>query len=265
MTKPDSFRVLRTHIHAVDIEQVTQIFERWITRGEGSHYVAVCNVHVIMEAYNNDTFCQVLSSADLAVPDGMPLVWVARRRGFPLRRRVYGPDLFLEFCQTTAAKGYRHFLYGGHPGVPELVAARLKDQGPGLQIAGTYSPPFREHSEGEQRDVIDRINRSGADVLWVALGCPKQELWMYENRNRLNVPVIVGVGQAFDIVAERVRQAPVWAQNRGLEWAFRLANEPRRLWHRYLVYNTQFIYYSVLELLGLIEPHSSASTLSNTQ
>lgn len=265
MMKVASFRVLRTHIHAVEIEDVTKMFELWISHRERSHYVTVCNVHVVMEAYNNDVFREVLSSADLAVPDGMPLVWVGRRRGFPLRKRVYGPDLFLEFCRTTASKGYRHFLYGGHLGVPELVASKLKDQCPGLQIAGTYSPPFRAHSAGEQREVIDQINGSGTDVLWVALGCPKQELWMYQNRNRLKVPVIVGVGQAFDIVAERVRQAPVWARNRGLEWAFRLANEPRRLWHRYLVYNTQFVYYSVLELLGLIEPQSSPPTLSNTR
>jgi len=237
----------------VQIDDVMEIFEQWISSRERSHYVALCNVHMVMEAYNNAYFHDVLASADLVAPDGMPVIWVGRRRGFQLSRRVYGPDLFLEFCQTTATKGYRHFLFGGHSGIPDAVAARLTRCCPGIQIAGTYSPPFREHTRAEQNEMIAQINNSGADVLWVALGCPKQELWMYQNRDRLNVPVIVGVGQAFDLYAGRVRQAPRWARDNGLEWAFRLLCSPRRLWRRYLVYNTQFLYCFALEGLGLLE------------
>ena len=247
-----SFRVLHSTIHAVQIDDVMEIFEQWIANRERSRYVALCNVHMVMEAYNNAYFHDVLASADLVAPDGMPIIWVGRRRGLQLSRRVYGPDLFLEFCQNTAAKGYRHFLFGGHPGVPETVAAGLARSCPGIQIAGTCSPPFREHTPAEHREMIAQINNSGADVLWVALGCPKQELWMYENRDRLNVPVIVGVGQAFDLFAGRVRQAPRWARDNGLEWAFRLISNPRRLWRRYLVYNTQFLYCLALDGLGLL-------------
>jgi N-acetylglucosaminyldiphosphoundecaprenol N-acetyl-beta-D-mannosaminyltransferase len=248
-----SFRVLRSTIHAVQIDDVMEIFERWISSRTRSHYVALCNVHMVMEAYNNAYFHDALASADLVAPDGMPLIWAGRRHGFQLLRRVYGPGLFLEFCQTTAAKGYRHFLFGGHSGVPEVVAARLRRCCPGIQIAGTCSPPFRKHTRAEHSEMIAQINDSGVDVLWVALGCPKQELWMYENRNRLNVPVVAGVGQAFDLYAGRVRQAPRWARDNGLEWAFRLISNPRRLWRRYLVYNTQFLYCLALDGLGLLE------------
>lgn len=258
-TRPDSFPVLHSNIHAVQINDVVRIFDQWISLRDRSRYVAVCNVHVIMEAYNNTAFRQAVATADLAVPDGMPLVWVGRRQGFRLRRRVYGPDLFVDYCRATRSKGYRHFLYGGHPGIPEIVAARLKQEYPGIRIAGSCSPPFRALSKVEQRTLISRINNSGADVLWVALGCPKQELWMYENRNLLNVPVIVGVGQAFDIYAGRARQAPRWARNSGLEWAFRLVSEPRRLWRRYLIYNTQFIYCMTLNYLGLLNGHASSA------
>ena len=248
-----SFRVLRTSIHALEIEDVIETVEQWILSRTRSHSIAFCNVHMVMEAYNDAYFHRALASAELVVPDGMPLIWAGRRRGFQLRRRVYGPDLFLEFCHMTAPKGYRHFLLGGHPGVPEAVAARLARSCPGIQIAGTCSPPFRDLTGAEQNVLITQINDSGADVLWVAFGCPKQELWMFENRDRLNVPVIAGVGQAFDLYSGRVRQAPRWTRDHGLEWAYRLLSNPRRLWRRYLVYNTQFLYCLVLDGLGLLE------------
>jgi N-acetylglucosaminyldiphosphoundecaprenol N-acetyl-beta-D-mannosaminyltransferase len=248
-----SFRVLRSSIHAVQIDDVMEIFEQWISSRDRSRYVALCNVHMVMEAYNNPYFHDVLTSADLVVPDGMPVVWMGRRQGCQLRRRVYGPDLFRDFCQRTGTKGYRHFLFGGHPGIPDAVAEKLTRCYPGIQIAGICSPPFREHTRAEQNEMIAKINNSGADVLWVALGCPKQELWMYQNRDRLSVPVIVGVGQAFDLYAGRVRQAPRWARDNGLEWAFRLLGSPRRLWRRYLVYNTQFLWCLALDGLGLLQ------------
>lgn len=254
-TQIKSFQLLRNTIHALEIEDVVKVFEQWISEKQRSHYVAFCNVHMLMEARNSSYFRSALASADLVVPDGMPLIWAARRHGFQLHRRVYGPDVFMEFCKTTSTKSYRHFLFGGHPGVPEAVAQRLAELCGGIQIAGVYSPPFRTPTRAEQNDTIARINDSGADVLWVALGCPKQELWMYENRDRLNVPVVAGVGQAFDLYAGRVRQAPKQLRDNGLEWAFRLVTDPRRLWRRYLATNTQFLYCLALDGLGLLQPH----------
>lgn len=250
------FDVLDCSVHALQIGQVIRLFEQWIARRDRVRYATLCNVHMVMEAFRDEKFRRVIASADLRLPDGMPLVWLGRRKGFSLPKRVYGPDLFIEFCRTTASTGYKHFLYGGHEGVPETVAARLQQQCPGIQVVGTFSPPFRTHSDLATAEYIGHINRSGADVLWVALGCPKQEQWMYDNLHRLEVPVIVGIGQAFDIYAKRVRQAPRWVMNMGMEWCFRLMQEPRRLSRRYLVYNTQFVGYLALQRLGLLKGNS---------
>jgi len=246
-----SYRVLGVRFDAMQIPGVVARMEEWIAKREGARYIAVSNVHVLMEARHSVSFRNVLDSADLCVPDGMPLVWVGRLRGHELERRVYGPDLFLSFCRETQGKGYRHFFYGGAPGVPEALAAKLLEQFPMLQVAGTYSPPFRALTPEEDSSVVDMIHRANADVLWVGLGCPKQELWMYERRDQLRVPVLVGVGQAFDIHAGRLRQAPRWMREHGLEWLFRLAAEPRRLWRRYLIYSSEFVIFELLEFLGL--------------
>ena len=246
-----SYRVLGVRFDAVQIAGVVARMEEWIGRREGSRYIAVSNVHVLMEGRHSVSFRKALDGADLCVPDGMPLVWVGRLRGHQLKRRVYGPDVLLNFCQETQAKGYRHFFYGGAAGVPEALGEKLQQQFPRLEIAGTYSPPFRVLTPEEDAAVVDMINGANADVLWVGLGCPKQELWMYEHRERLRVPALVGVGQAFDIHAGRVRQAPRWMREHGLEWLFRLAAEPRRLWRRYLVYNSEFVFSELLEILGV--------------
>jgi N-acetylglucosaminyldiphosphoundecaprenol N-acetyl-beta-D-mannosaminyltransferase len=249
--KGASYRVLGVRFDAVQIPGVIARMEEWIAQREGAHYIAVSNVHVLMEARNSVSFRNVLDGADLCVPDGMPLVWVGRLRGQNLKHRVYGPDLFLSFCRETQAKGYRHFFYGGAAGVAEALAVKLREQFPMLEIAGTYSPPFRPLTPEEDAGVVDMINRASADVLWVGLGCPKQEIWMYEHRERLRVPVLAGVGQAFDIHAGRVRQAPRWMREHGLEWLFRLASEPSRLWRRYLVYNSEFVLSELAEILGV--------------
>jgi N-acetylglucosaminyldiphosphoundecaprenol N-acetyl-beta-D-mannosaminyltransferase len=243
--------VLGVRFDALQIPDVVARMEAWIAQRERAHYIAVSNVHVLMEARHCGSFRKVLDCADLCVPDGMPLVWVGRLRGHELKHRVYGPDLLLNFCRETQAKGHRHFFYGGAPGVPEALAAKFGKQFPMLKIAGTYSPPFRALSPEEDVGIVDMINRANADVLWVGLGCPKQEIWMNEHRERLRVPVLVGVGQAFDIHAGRLRQAPRWMREHGLEWLFRLAAEPNRLWRRYLVYNSEFIFSALAEILGV--------------
>ena len=178
----------------------------------------------------------------------MPLVWLARWRGYALKRRVYGPELMETFCRETGVR-YRHFLYGGAPGVPELLAGILADR-LGVRVAGSYSPPFRSLMPAESEEVTRLINRTTPDVWWAGLSTPKQERWMYEHRNTLRVPVMVGVGAAFDLNSGRVRQGPRWMREHGLEWLFRLLMEPRRLWKRYLLYGSKFIGYVVLELLG---------------
>jgi N-acetylglucosaminyldiphosphoundecaprenol N-acetyl-beta-D-mannosaminyltransferase len=250
---PAVFRVLGVQVHALQIPDVIHQMEAWISHRCGSHFIAVTNVHVLMEARHSLSFKRVLDSADLCVPDGMPLVWIGRSRGYSLKRRVYGPDLLLDFCRETSARGYRHFFYGGARGVPEALATKLKCQFPMLEVAGTCSPPFRPLTPEEDASVVEMINRAGADVLWVGLGCPKQECWMYEHREQLRVPVLVGVGQAFDLYAGRLQQAPVWMREHGLEWLFRLLAEPRRLWRRYLIYNLEFVFSELLEFLGVRE------------
>jgi N-acetylglucosaminyldiphosphoundecaprenol N-acetyl-beta-D-mannosaminyltransferase len=245
-----SFSVLGVRIDAVQIPDVIGRFEAWIRERHGSRFVAVCNVHMVMEAQNASCFKDMLNSSGMTVPDGKPLTWLGRYRGFDLKRRVYGPDLFQDFIAATESRGYRHFFYGGHPEVTEGMVNTIRRRFPEVGIAGYYSPPFRALTAQEDSDVVTMINESRADVLWVGLGCPKQEIWMYEHRKRLDVPVMVGVGQAFNIVAGSLKQAPLWMREHGLEWMFRLLLEPQRLWKRYLVYNTRFVYCIALELLG---------------
>jgi N-acetylglucosaminyldiphosphoundecaprenol N-acetyl-beta-D-mannosaminyltransferase len=196
-----------------------------------------------MTGVDDTKFQQIANNASLAVPDGMPLVWAVRLLGFDQQERVYGPDLFLAVCERSVGKGYSHFFYGGGQGVPERLAENLSGRFPGIRIAGWYSPPFRPLTEVEDDHVVKTINASGADILWVGLGAPKQEFWMASHVGRISAPVMVGVGAAFDFHAGRVRQAPRWMQDRGLEWVFRLCVEPRRLWKRYLYNNPRFLYH----------------------
>ncbi len=245
-----SYDVIGTSVHAVQFDDVILILEQWIAEGKQAHFVSVANVHVVTEARRNASFREVIEATDLCVPDGTPLIWVGRRHGYPLRRRVYGPDLLIEFCRSTAHRGYRHFFYGGAPGVADNLAQQLQTKFPGVAIAGTYSPPFRPLTPEEDAGAVRMINEADPDVLWVGLGAPKQERWIYEHLPVLRVPAVLAVGQAFDIHSGRVRPAPAWMANHGLEWLYRLVKEPRRLWRRYLVYNTEFLCYLLLDSLS---------------
>jgi N-acetylglucosaminyldiphosphoundecaprenol N-acetyl-beta-D-mannosaminyltransferase len=246
-----SFNVLGVRVDAVQIPDVIARMQRWIKERQGSRFIAVTGMHGVMEAQHDPHLKCVLKSADMVVPDGMPLVWLGRLRGFGLRRRVYGPELMLEFCRTTATKGYRHFLYGGVPGVVEELGVRLRREFPGHVVAGTFSPPFRELTVEENEAVAEMIRRAAPDVLWVGLSTPRQERWMADFRERLSVPVMVGVGAAFDLHTGRVRQAPSLMREHGLEWLWRLMMEPRRLWRRYLILGSEFVWRVSLELLGI--------------
>jgi N-acetylglucosaminyldiphosphoundecaprenol N-acetyl-beta-D-mannosaminyltransferase len=245
------FRVLGVTVHAVQIPGVIAQMEEWISLSAKGQYIAVTGMHGVMEAQHDPQFRKILDAAGLVVPDGMPLVWLGRWHGFEMRRRVYGPELMVSFCEQTAAKGYRHFFYGGAPGVAENLACRFTSRFPGMVMAGTYSPPFRTLTAEEDSEVVQAIEAARTDILWIGLSTPKQERWMFEHRDQLKVPVLVGVGAAFDFHAGRTAQAPAWMGDHGLEWLFRVSHEPRRLWRRYLIYGAEFAALVLLELLGL--------------
>jgi len=249
LTNGAAFKVLGVRVHAVQIPNVVEQMKAWIAERDGCHFIAVTGMHGVTEAQRDPHFKTILNEADLVVPDGMPLVWLGKRQGHPLRRRVYGPELMQTFCRDTASQ-YRHFLYGGVPGVPELLSGTLRKQF-GINVVGEYSPPFRALTPDEDKEIVDRIHAANPDVLWIGLSTPKQERWMYEHRPKLRVPVVVGVGAAFDLNSGRTKQAPAWMQENGLEWSFRLFQEPRRLWRRYLINGSEFVLGVASELLSL--------------
>jgi N-acetylglucosaminyldiphosphoundecaprenol N-acetyl-beta-D-mannosaminyltransferase len=245
------YSVLGVRVHAVQIPDVLREIENWIAQRSQCRYIAVTGMHGITEAQHDSSFHLALAAADLVVPDGMPLIWLGRRHGYRLPRRVYGPELMHTLWERTATKGYRHFFYGGAPGVAEALAEKFLAKFPGHYVAGTFSPPFRSLSPDEDEEIVRAINESGADIVWVGLGTPKQEHWMHEHRNRLQCPVLVGVGAAFDFHTGRVRCAPAWMGENGLEWLFRLSQEPRRLWRRYLLRGGEFTALALLEQFRL--------------
>jgi len=246
-----SYRVLGVRVDAVQIGDVVKRMEEWIEGREAGRTIAVTGMHGVMEAQHEEEFGRILEGATLVVPDGYPLVVLGRRSGYELARRVYGPELMEEFCRETARKGYRHYFYGGAEGVAEELARRFAGRFAGMKIAGTYCPPYRALTEEEEREVREKIRASRADVVWVGLSTPKQERWMARQREALGVPVMVGVGAAFDFHTGRVAQAPRWMRENGMEWFFRLVSEPRRLWRRYLVNGSEFAWLVLLEQLGL--------------
>jgi N-acetylglucosaminyldiphosphoundecaprenol N-acetyl-beta-D-mannosaminyltransferase len=204
-------------------------------------YLTAAAVNLIVSARDDPAARAAVLGATLAVPDGQPLVWALRLLGHRDATRVYGPDLMAAFCARAARAGTPMYLYGGRsPDALDLLVVRLCERYPGLRIAGGFSPPFRELTGAEEQRVIADIDASGAEVVWVGTGQPKQEKWMLAMRPRLRAPLLVGVGAAFDFHAGLVPQAPAWMQRSGLEWAYRLSREPRRLWRRYLYGNPRF-------------------------
>jgi N-acetylglucosaminyldiphosphoundecaprenol N-acetyl-beta-D-mannosaminyltransferase len=213
-----------------------------MVRSRGRGYICVAATHTVMVCQEDPEARGAVLGASLVVPDGQPLVWAINALGHSLSDRVYGPDLMLRHCERAAAAGTRIYLYGGrNQGALVQLTLNLRRLFGGLRVVGGWSPPHRELTDAELDDVAAEINRSGADVVWVGIGVPKQEKWMAAMRPRLEAPVLVGVGAAFDFHAGLVPQAPAWMQRSGLEWAFRLAQEPRRLWRRYLRYNPRFV------------------------
>jgi N-acetylglucosaminyldiphosphoundecaprenol N-acetyl-beta-D-mannosaminyltransferase len=247
---PGRVNILGVGVSAINMAQALNVIEGWIAQRR-AHYVCVTGVHGIVESQGNNSLQRVHNAAGLVTPDGMPLVWLARLHGLEHVERVYGPDLMLALCHRSISKGYRHFLYGGAEGVPDRLANRLKRRYPGLRIVGSYSPPFRPLTDEEDKQTVQAINEANPDVVWIGLSTPKQERWMAEHISRLTAPVLIGVGAAFDFHSGLKRQAPRWMQRSGLEWLFRLANEPRRLWRRYLVIIPLFILLVLHQALSL--------------
>jgi N-acetylglucosaminyldiphosphoundecaprenol N-acetyl-beta-D-mannosaminyltransferase len=228
----DSVDILGVPVSAITMDSALETIEGWIEQRE-SNFVCVRDAHGIVQCQTDAEFRDIHVKAGLVAPDGVPLVWLSWIQGCRHVRRVCGTDLMLELCRRSAAQGHRHFFYGTSPAVLERLCANLRASAPGLRIVGTHSPPFRPLSEAEDREIIDLINASGADVVWVGLSSPKQEQWMAEHVDRLKAPVMIGVGAAFDFHAGTKKRAPKWMQRSGLEWSYRLASEPRRLWSRY--------------------------------
>src|SRR3954449_7202855 len=217
----------------------------WIdSAAEAGHrgYLCVAATHTVMAAQEDPGLREAVVAADFTVADGQPLVWALKVLGHKLGDRVYGPELMDRACARAAQTGQRFYLYGGrNQGALAQLARVLRLRHPGLQIVGGYVPPYRELTDAEEEAVVADIRRSGADIVWVGIGVPKQEKWMARMRHRIDAPVFVGVGAAFDFHAGLIPQAPHWMQRLGLEWLFRFAHEPRRLWRRYLRYNPLFV------------------------
>ena len=215
-------------------------------------YVTVTGVHGVSEAQNDSELKSILNRSLLSTPDGMPMVWMGRMQGHDSIRRVYGPDLMLNLCEHSVANGFRHFLFGGKPGVADSLSENLRGRFPGLNIVGTYSPPFRPLNAGELADLQAKVRETKPDFFWVGLSTPKQERFMAAHLDLLpEVKIFIGVGAAFDLLTGHLRQAPLWMQRSGLEWFYRFTQEPGRLWKRYLVNNPLFVARAGAQMLKL--------------
>ena len=242
--------VLGVGVSAIDIPRAIAEMESWIDAAD-REYVCVTGMHGIVESQRATPLRLIHNRAGLVTPDGMPLVWLLWWHGYHHSDRVYGPDLMMATLAHGASRGWRHFLYGARQETLDLLEARLKQRVPGLNIVGRFSPPFRDLTPEEDAEIVERINASGADIVWVGLSTPKQERWMAGHRSLLRANVLIGVGAAFDFHAGTVRQAPRFMQRCGLEWSFRLLTEPRRLWRRYATGIPAFIWGVLLQTARL--------------
>jgi N-acetylglucosaminyldiphosphoundecaprenol N-acetyl-beta-D-mannosaminyltransferase len=243
-----SFRVLGARIHAVQIPDVLRIVDHWINERKGVHIVCQTGMHGASEAVSHPKLREMINDADLNNPDGAPMTWLARLHGFKhVKRRAYGPEVMGTLLRETGPK-YKHFFYGNR--VSEELG-RMLTRKYGTRVVGTYPLPIWPLPEAEKVKIAEVIEAAAPDIVWVGLGAPRQEGFMFDFRSRLTVPVLIGVGAAFDFHAGKLKQAPSWMQENGLEWFYRFAHEPKRLWRRYLVNGPIFVWNVGLELAGL--------------
>lgn len=248
MTDRITSKVIGSRIDVLTWDGALSCIDNWAAARE-SRVVCICNAHSVVAARSDADFGEALSNADMATADGAPVAFMLRRLGHSGQERINGPDLMLKYSALAAQSGRSIYLYGAGDETLSLLRERLSSEFPGLVIAGAYSPPFRALTHEEDCAIVHDINESGAHVVWVGLGCPKQEKWMTAHRGRINA-VMVGVGAAFDYHAGTLKRAPLWMQQNGLEWFYRLMAEPQRLWRRYLVTNSLFILYAARQLLS---------------
>lgn len=245
----ERFWIVGTPVSVVDMASAIMLIREWIQERK-SRYVCVTDVHSIMLSRWNPALRRALKDADLIIADGTPLVWTAWSRGVKSISRVPGPDLMQELCRLSPGN-WTHFLLGGAKGVPDRLAQSLRALNPRLTICGTESPPFRPLTEDEDNELVERINAARPNIVWIGLGCPKQELWMSQHTARISGAVMIGVGAAFNFLSGNTPRAPIWMRNNGLEWLHRLLTEPRRLWRRYLVIAPMFVALSIVETTAI--------------
>ncbi len=249
--QPSACTVLGVPLAVTDYAGAVAQAKAWAIEGNSPRLIAAANTHVVTLAQHNPAFGKAIAAFDLVLPDGMPLVWVMNRRlPQPLPDRVYGPTFMLRCLEATCGEEWSHMFLGGSKELLEALSEKVAAGFPNLRIAKTYAPPFGEWPPEEDERIFTHIRNSGARFVWIGLGCPKQELWLARNKDRLPNAVYSGVGAAFSFHAGRIRQAPLWLQDAGLEWVFRLVTEPRRLWRRYLVHNSLFLFDLLREALS---------------
>jgi len=239
--------VLGVGVHATTLGEAVLLSDRLLQSGARG-YVCLTGVHGVMESHRDPELRRILNEAVLCLPDGMPTVWAGRIQRYRQMARVYGPDYMLELCRWSVSRGYRHFLYGGKPGVAKLLQVKLEEVLPGLQIVGTYTPPFGPLSDAQESELKELVADRKPDILWVGLSTPKQERFMAEHLCKLSVKLMAGVGAAFDIHAGLIGDSPDWIKCCGLQWLDRLRKEPRRLWRRYLKNNPAFVWNLALQM-----------------
>lgn len=239
--------ILGVRVSAITYADALREIGRWVVKRKRS-YACVAAVHLVMECQKDINLLEGVNGAGLVTPDGMPLVWLLRLYGHKQASRVYGPTLMIKLCALAAQRGWGVYLLGGAKGQSQEVVRVLLRQFPNLRIVGHYDTPVRPVPLLENQKIVAKLNHTSPELVFVGLGCPQQELWMIENRKKLDAPVLIGLGAAFDFLSGRAHQAPLWVQNAGFEWLFRLFQEPKRLWYRYTVINATFLYLMVREL-----------------
>ncbi|WP_052882725.1 WecB/TagA/CpsF family glycosyltransferase [Kiritimatiella glycovorans] len=249
-SRPPRFDVLGVGVDAIDMSDALRVFEEAIERGGGHDYACALGVAGIMEARRNPEMRRILNASILNTPDGMPLVWLGKLHGYRNIRRVYGPDLLNEVCAYSAGRGWRHFFYGAAPGVADQLADEMRRRYPGIEIAGTYCPPFRELTEEEEEGLFARVREAGTDIFWVGISTPRQLYFMGKYRGRIPARIICPVGYAFDVHAGVKKDAPEWIKHSGFQWLHRALTDPR-LWSRYLRDNPRFAVEALLQLCRL--------------
>ena len=238
---PPEFFVAGVRIHAITVADAVSTIDEWI-RTRCRSYVVLTGAHGVVEMQSDQALLDINNRAGLTTPDGMPVVWLGRLKGHRHVEKVYAPDVMTATFEFGLKGSYRHFLYGGDLGVADELNRKLQDRYPGIRIVGTYCPPFRPLADEEVDGLAALINAAAPDIVWVGLGCPKQEHWMHRLRPRLEAPVLIGVGTGFDFLAGRKPLAPRWIQRSGFEWLYRMLSEPRRLWPRYSRVVPRFVY-----------------------